>query len=364
MADHLDDGEFWLPPAFLADDVNGFGSFRTPSQLASPVESVNGSTEAESDEEDYMAELTQRMARSAILDDSANTASGCGPRNPRKAAVMAGSPQSTLCDVGVRGYGCRQSSSHGSPNGPSPLDSQSPETWDLLYAAAGEVARMKMEKIDETNGCYPSRGFSGLLKKPGLVEPPNSFNGFGCCFQTCPIEKQLMKQLQQQQQQRQMVQSIAKNSSSFACSNNPNPLGLPSSAWPALQHQKYHQQRQPPQQAMGSGLRPLLVDSSATRKGCAGTGVYLPRRACHSSETRKKPGCSTVLLPARVVQALNLDFEQMGVDSCSDVGVSAGGDIALRLRGGNGSKVVDKQRNPAAAVPNHHEIRLPSEWTY
>lgn len=98
MAESLDDGEFWLPPQFLTDDmfmdkggdknkkdvfnleteVNntlfpldfpyGFGSgFGLPySALGSPVESVVGSAEAESDEEDFLAALTRQMAQSTL----------------------------------------------------------------------------------------------------------------------------------------------------------------------------------------------------------------------------------------------------------------------------------------------------------
>jgi len=40
-----------------------------------------------------------------------------------------------LCAVG-RCCGCRQGSSHGSPNESSP-----PATWDLMYEATGEVER-------------------------------------------------------------------------------------------------------------------------------------------------------------------------------------------------------------------------------
>lgn len=93
MAESLDDGEFWLPPEFLTDDdlamekyetdtheatkgsllsfevpYMGFGSFGTSSDLSSPVESVVGSSETESDEEDYLVGLTRQMARSTLAE--------------------------------------------------------------------------------------------------------------------------------------------------------------------------------------------------------------------------------------------------------------------------------------------------------
>lgn len=104
MAQSLDDAEFWLPPRFLTDDdlfvdkesfdknddggrgggrgtglalsvgfpsefPYEFDSFSSNSALSSPVESVVGSTETESsDEEDFFVGLTRRLAQSSIHD--------------------------------------------------------------------------------------------------------------------------------------------------------------------------------------------------------------------------------------------------------------------------------------------------------
>lgn len=90
MAESLDDGEFWLPAQFLTDDDifmdqgsikrsnnkdgNGFSShgfdlFGPSSDLSSPVESVIGSTETESDEEDYLAGLTRQIVHTALQEE-------------------------------------------------------------------------------------------------------------------------------------------------------------------------------------------------------------------------------------------------------------------------------------------------------
>lgn len=89
--DLVDDCEFWLPPQFLTDDdllmdfkTNspgndgsklfggefgyGFSPFGSNSDLSSPVESVVGSTENESDEDDYITGLTRKMARSTLQE--------------------------------------------------------------------------------------------------------------------------------------------------------------------------------------------------------------------------------------------------------------------------------------------------------
>lgn len=64
--------------------------------------------------------------------------------------VIAGSPQSTPSGIGSWS-GRSAVSSNGSPNGssrfPSPPTTPfgaSNDTWDLIYAAAGQVARLKM----------------------------------------------------------------------------------------------------------------------------------------------------------------------------------------------------------------------------
>ena len=72
-----------------------------------------------------------------------------------QAWVVSGSPQSTLC-------GCRQGSSNGSPNGPSQVSNPA-ATWDLLYAAAGEVARMRTS--EEMQSLNHGRG-GGLFGPP------------------------------------------------------------------------------------------------------------------------------------------------------------------------------------------------------
>lgn len=86
MAENLDDGEFWLPPQFLADDdvlptpfEAKFPSLPDDTVLfpsewpyGSPVDStVGGSSETESDEEEQLvAELTRRLTRSSLQSDT------------------------------------------------------------------------------------------------------------------------------------------------------------------------------------------------------------------------------------------------------------------------------------------------------
>ncbi|XP_042408809.1 uncharacterized protein LOC121998119 [Zingiber officinale] len=57
----------------------------------------------------------------------------------------------------------------------------------------------------------------------------------------------------------------------------------------------------------GSGMTAFfLCNSGGARKESTGTGVFLPRTAGSKPQPQKKSACSTVLIPAKVVQALNL----------------------------------------------------------
>lgn len=80
---------------------------------------------------------------------------------------LSGSPQSTLC-------GCKQGSSRGSPNCLSQASSPPPMnrpdvSLDLLYAAAGEVARIRM--MEESAGLYHSKG-GGIWSAPPRKTSP------------------------------------------------------------------------------------------------------------------------------------------------------------------------------------------------
>ncbi|WCJ29195.1 hypothetical protein M5689_010843 [Euphorbia peplus] len=112
----------------------------------------------------------------------------------------------------------------------------------------------------------------------------------------------------------------------------------------------------------GSGMQAIFLDSG--QKTC-GTGVFLPRRAGSSLQSTKKPACSPVLLPARVVHALNLNVHEIGLQ------------ISRRQDAKNNSKVEDcnslKNKNKDASAQccvvaqnenSSSDIFLPKEWTY
>lgn len=154
----------WSPPEL--DAAFGFPSeFPYEFEISSPaVESVAGSsstesTESSDEEESFFAGLTQRLSQST-LNETRNklAAEPINAWNKPQATVhhstktrdMAGSPQSILSGIGSWSTGSNRSG-NGSPNGnsrvPSPVTAPFTDPWEVIYAAAGQVARLKMNNL-------------------------------------------------------------------------------------------------------------------------------------------------------------------------------------------------------------------------
>ncbi|KAL3357029.1 hypothetical protein AABB24_017615 [Solanum stoloniferum] len=395
MGEESKECEFWLPPEFLTGDDEfmgfkgnskgegnerkryfgcdfqnefsyGFNMFGPQSDLSSPVESVVGSTETESDEEDYITELTRQMAQSTLEN--------------RKVYKLSSSPQSTLCGV----LGSKQGLQSESPNSPfqvcSPTEVQNRKgTVDLLYAAVGEVARMK--KMEEQVGIWaPPRKTSPVyvdpkMSKPNLGsfysnQPPLSYQQFKMAQFQRLKQQQIMEQRQVvlgpekegfwQYQLRQNHQNQSIHGRDRNGADRPSNMAV-SAAWPALQQpHHHHQQKQPspPLPQSGSGMRAVILGNPGPKRECAGTGVFIPRRVGAQTETRKKPGCSTVLLPDRVVQALNLQPQVQ--PRCNNGGVLKYRNISNNV----GDQQRRNLRSQAPVAAMSQELQLPQEWTY
>ncbi|XP_059590145.1 uncharacterized protein LOC100854112 isoform X1 [Vitis vinifera] len=74
-------------------------------------------------------------------------------------------------------------------------------------------------------------------------------------------------------------------------------------------------------------------------------------------------GCSTALIPARVAQALKLNFDEMGV-----VSPSLGGRFSLQHDAAPGRRnslyPPQKQHWPAPPAMKHQEMDVPRGWTH
>ncbi|WCJ19730.1 hypothetical protein M5689_002008 [Euphorbia peplus] len=371
----------WISTGFNKNEfTSAFNSvFNFPTEFpyefdsfgSSPEESVIGSTETESSEDDdFLAGLTRRLSQKLT----------------EKQRVMAGSPESTLSGIGSWSV-----SSNGSPNGvlsppTTPFDGKS-DTWDLIYRAAGEVARLKMNS-DVGNKCHGQRTVMvpepGLKNQnPGFYPNHNSIPEMGQ-YQSPARNGQVLKPRfasvwekqqakicwqarshAQSQAYQQPIQSRNRGVSTGYENGGGRcvrPLGLPQSAWPPLEVQTSHHTT-PQQQHSGSGMRAVFLSGSGVKKERAGTGVFLPRRYGNPNDSKKKSACSAALLPPRVVQALNLTFEDMNMNGDSQLRLNSrfpsDYDAAVARR--NAVVFAQQKRNH---VLNNHEVRLPQEWTY
>ncbi|KAK7341647.1 hypothetical protein VNO80_24584 [Phaseolus coccineus] len=117
---------------------------------------------------------------------------------------------------------------------------------------------------------------------------------------------------------------------------------------PPLQHARSHQQ-------------------TGSRGSYSGNGVFLPRGETNAPlESRKRPGkgCSTVLIPSRVVKALQFHFHQMAATSGPTKSATFPPlhDVLVSNRDGMYSLQNRQSRNQLPYIQN--EMLLPQEWTY
>ncbi|KAL5232116.1 hypothetical protein ABZP36_030892 [Zizania latifolia] len=157
MATEWSDGgeEFSLPDEFLDDD------------FFSEEEKAAVAARSESDEEDCLAGVTRRLA--VLLGDDGERAP------PSKAEVTVGSPQSTLCGLPKSGQETPNGgASQGNSPPSSPLEQNPADPWDLLFEAAGEVARMRVSnKIPEPSNPYGFHVCSTVLVPARVVQALN-----------------------------------------------------------------------------------------------------------------------------------------------------------------------------------------------
>ncbi|WVZ98815.1 hypothetical protein U9M48_044196 [Paspalum notatum var. saurae] len=317
--------EFWLPEEFLDDD------------FFSEEEKAAVAARSESDEEDSLAGLSRRLA--GLLGDG-----GDHKPPPAKAAeVTVGSPQSTLCGLPKSG---QESPNGGASKGTSPpsspLEQPPADPWELLYEAAGQVARLRAVAnaipVPTTAGYgfTAHGGFAPPARKPSPpppVAPPAAKVPAAGGYYHHPLahmvsQRQMQvaqlhvlkqQQLLKLQRERQLAAAWSARQGAGAkpglggCGGDA-PLGLNPAAWPPLQkpQQQQHSLHHAPPPPPASGMRAVFLTPPGAKRERNGTGVFLPRPAGAPAEPKRKTGCSTVLVPARVVQALNLNLDDLG----------------------------------------------------
>ncbi|XP_007016271.2 PREDICTED: uncharacterized protein LOC18590595 [Theobroma cacao] len=316
-----------------------FGSTDSGSEFSSPIgsELSSSSTESSEEEDDYMGELTRQMAQYMLQDEDKH----------EKSWGLAGSPESTLWS--------QLWSNLDSPAGPSR------EPSPPLTPMGGNFEKMK---INEETARY-NQGERFISTSTSIqVSRSNPYARFQS--KRTLIDDQLraiqFHRLKQEQAMKQMEQKprvkhyqskgrVFSDNGQKAATNSNNP-------WYTRQQQ---QQQQTNQQA-GSDMRAVFLNASGSRNGSCGTGVFLPRGIGTPCESRKKQGCATVLIPARVLQALKLHFEKTGVPSRFDSGFPLEHDASVSGR----NSMYSQQKRQSRTVPalNHQDVGLPQEWTY
>ncbi|KAI3799889.1 hypothetical protein L1987_35194 [Smallanthus sonchifolius] len=343
MSDTLADLASWLPSEFLTGDMddkplflNNHNTRRVPYDFAS-----SSSTESESDDDDF-AGLTRRFTRSVSLQERLKI--------PYPAEKRVFSPESTL-NWNFSGQTHVRSS-------PTTSFLQADEdAWDLIYAAAGQVARMKMNNVNDT--VFVNRGFLGA---PRPVAPNFSHHN-----RNRAIWRSENEALIRPQQYRERL-SGGSNYGSCGRFVSGRPVGFGQSAWPP--HPIETQRRQQPADVFT--VKPVLGRSSGGRtivkKGCAGTGVFLPRSYINlPSESNKKP--------ARVAQSFNKNMDPIlahpqanipGVFSRPPHHINRD-DLAEKIMVYRQNSVMllqQRREGVAEARMGQAEVVLPQEWTY
>ncbi|KAE8653272.1 uncharacterized protein LOC116403745 [Cucumis sativus] len=312
-----------------------FGRSDSFLSFNSPVESEIGSYEIESDRDDgendgddYTAELSRRMAQYMLQDDDNSSTTSFQSEIQNKSWGLSGSPISTLWSP----LGSSTGSSHGSPEGPSkePSPPSTPVVEECGELDISHNVFSKLEKMKKVSINGKSIQTSTQIGETGSSSSKD---------QSRTPKNQKRRQNQQQQQ---------------------------------FMKQKGSGTTQV-KQAQGSSLQ---ANSGAKSVGPSGTGVFLPRHVNYNRpapcpqppQPPKKKGCSTVLIPVRVLQALQHHYDRMDDETRQKIT----GFTALREAAANArttTNTIKKSHTGTATATvttatSQIDVGLPQEWTY
>ncbi|CAL9777246.1 unnamed protein product [Musa acuminata subsp. burmannicoides] len=293
MAEEFGVGSLQLPSELL-DDV-----FVTEREERRPAaEAVEPVTESESDEEgDYLAGLARQMAHSFLLDDDSGILGLSAGDDAKVSESVKPSMFARLVRVKAplilrRNSPLKHRLTARSSPPCSPLEPPKGDAWDPLHEAAEQTMWSKL--TDAEHGRWRVYEHE-LLSQPRKPCTSKSTSPFLARHQLQAARQQLSAGWERQIKARKGANH---GGNRCALSLGSFPSGCPPFQ---MQHRPHH----------GSGMRAVFLRSSGARKESIGTGVFLPRTAGSKTEPQKKSAaaCSTVFIPARVVQALNLNLE-------------------------------------------------------
>ncbi|THU70059.1 hypothetical protein C4D60_Mb08t21040 [Musa balbisiana] len=294
MAEEFGVGSLQLPSELL-DDV-----FVTEREERRPAaEAVEPVTESASDEEgDYLAGLARQMAHSFLLDDDSGIlglSAGDDAKKVSESVKPSMFPRLVRVKAPLilrRTSPLKHRLTARSSRPCSPLEPPKGDAWDPLHEAAEQTMWSKL--TDAEHGRWRVYEHE-LLSQPRKPCTSKSTSPFLARHQLQAARQQLSAGWERQIKARR---GASHGGNRCALSLGSFPSGCP----------PFQMQHRPQQ---GSGMRAVFLRSSGARKESIGTGVFLPRTAGSKTEPQKKSAaaCSTVFIPARVVQALNLNLE-------------------------------------------------------
>ncbi|RDY10385.1 hypothetical protein CR513_05100, partial [Mucuna pruriens] len=326
-----------LPPHFLPDDDDDHhhNLLLSPSQHSHPLladgETTTTTMRNDNNDDDFIAELTHRMARFLLPDDDDTF-------DFSSTASHSSNLESS--------WDSKQGSPEGSSQEPSSPATPEQRCWKSSYDMFENI---KFNERDDFN----------FNSKYHLSHDINQSSNTGLYSHQSLIEEQI-----------RAIELSGLKQEQVVVSPQSKPAPRRKNQGQTYEPKKGNGRRaRPPrpgphtQQQGGAGMRALFLDGPGSR---GGTGVFLPRGgATTPSESTNKQGkgCSTVLIPARVVQALQLHFDQMAATS----GPKAGGfpplhDVLVSNRDGMYS--LQKRQSLKAPASIQNDTILPQEWTY
>lgn len=124
----------------------------------------------------------------------------------------------------------------------------------------------------------------------------------------------------------------------------------------------------PMHQQAGSEKQTHFQGATGSRGTSCGTGVFLPRGGVSTFQShqtkRHGKGCSNVLIPERVVQALQLHFDQIAATSGPKPRVLPPLHDVLVSTNRDGMYSLQKRQSRKKQTQIQNEMILPREWTY